>query len=432
MARSKKFRPPRRIPDTERSLFEQKLGGRYSRTLDRTDLLNLIRGGEDTHVEFKIRLVNEEKITAELVAFANSGGGALIFGVNDQRRIEGLDDPEAVEEDLINICRNGIRPPLLPRIDKVSFDNGVRIVVCQVDDRRAPHSTPDNRYFIRVGSTKRESDGAEIAQLFARSRSASFEDMPVYGTSLEDVDEALVWSYVRDTEGDAFRQPAGYPTASALQDLSLASESGIGVRPTLAGLLLFGRNASVPRSFPNSGVSVVRFSGNDVNAAEIERNELLGNLGSMHDRATLFIKRYVDLWDSRPPKAGGNTNGSGQGDPVPPRSNYSRSVVTEAVVNLLSHRSYSSSAVSRILIFDHRMEFVNPARGNGLHKRSIEYGASVPENPRMHHFLTSPEYGLEQWRRGMPALRREHYTFTRREPRITLTNEEFSLEILGV
>src|ERR1041385_1125993 len=68
MARGKKFRPTRRIPDTERSLFEQKLTGRYTRTLDRTDLLNLVRGGEDTHLEFKIRLVNTDKIAAEIVA----------------------------------------------------------------------------------------------------------------------------------------------------------------------------------------------------------------------------------------------------------------------------------------------------------------------------------------------------------------------------
>ena len=74
MARGRKFRPARRIPDSERSLFEQKLTGRYSRMLDRTDLLSLIRGGEDTHLEFKIRLVNTEKITAEIVALANSSG----------------------------------------------------------------------------------------------------------------------------------------------------------------------------------------------------------------------------------------------------------------------------------------------------------------------------------------------------------------------
>jgi hypothetical protein len=169
MARGRKFRSTRRVPDTERSLFEQKLTGRYTRTLDRTDLLGLIRGGEDTHLEFKIRLVNTDKVVAEIVALANAGGGAIIFGVNDQRRVEGLDNPEQVEEQLIDICRNQIKPPLFPRIDKVSFDTGTRIVVLQVDDRRAPHQTPDHRYYVRIGSTKREAEGAEIAALFALS-----------------------------------------------------------------------------------------------------------------------------------------------------------------------------------------------------------------------------------------------------------------------
>src|SRR5215475_1497869 len=188
MARGRKFRSTRRIPDTERSLFEQKLTGRYSRTLDRTDLLGLIRGGEDTHLEFKIRLVNTDKVVAEIVALANAGGGAIIFGVNDQRRVEGLDNPEQVEEQLIDICRNRIKPAILPRLDKVYFDNGARIVVLQVDDRRAPHCTPENRYFVRVGSTKREAEGDEIAALFARSRTAAFEDLPFMNAEITQID----------------------------------------------------------------------------------------------------------------------------------------------------------------------------------------------------------------------------------------------------
>src|SRR5512138_984145 len=232
MARGRKFRPQRRIPDTERSLFEQKLTGRYTRTLDRTDLLNLVRGGEDTHLEFKIRLVNADKIAAEIVAMANAGGGAILFGVNDQRRVEGLDDPEQVEDELIDICRHQIKPPILPRLDKVAFDNGTRIVVLQVDDRRAPYQTLDHRYYIRIGSTKREADGAEIAALFARSRIASLEDMPMIGASIEDIDEALVWSYVRDLEGEAFREPAGFPTLSTMRDLRLATDYGASIVPT--------------------------------------------------------------------------------------------------------------------------------------------------------------------------------------------------------
>jgi ATP-dependent DNA helicase RecG len=428
MGRGRKFRPARRIPDTERSLFEQKLTGRYSRTLDRTELLSLIRGGEDTHLEFKIRLVNTDKIIAEIVAMANAGGGAVIFGVNDQRRLEGLDDPEEVEEQLIEICRNQITPPIFPRIDKVSFDNGVRIVVLEVDERRAPHRTPDHRYFIRIGSTKREADATEIAAMFARSRISSFEDMPLVNASVEDVDEALVWSYIRDLEGETFREPAGFPTASAMRDLRLATEYGSSVAPTLAGLLLFGRNTAVEALTPQIKMEMVRFSGTTTNSPVVERTGFTGNLTSHYDRALQFIKRYADLWDARPPRA--QSNG---GEPVLARANYSRQVVLEALTNMIVHRDYSMAAPhSRVLVFDDHIELTNPSRTNGASKKSVEYGATLRPNPRLHHVFTSAEYGIESARRGVPALRRAHYAFARREPRISVTGDEFRLELFGV
>lgn len=431
MARGRKFRSTRRIPDTERSLFEQKLTGRYSRTLDRTDLLGLIRGGEDTHLEFKIRLVNTEKVVAEIVALANAGGGAILFGVNDQRRVEGLDNPEQVEEQLIDICRNQIKPPLFPRIDKVSYDNGTRIVVLQVDDRRAPHQTPDHRYFIRIGSTKREAEGSEIAALFARSRVASLEDMPLIRGGIEDVDEALVWSYIRDLEGETFREPDGFPTAMAMRDLRLAADYGGSITPSLAGFLLFGRSTPVQQIVPQSQLTLTRFSGSSTGSPVVERAEFFGNVTKLFDNAMLFLKRYVDLWDARPPRASSGTDDKGA--PIPARANYSRSAVIEGLTNLLVHRDYSIiGSTARVLIFDDRIELINPSRTNGATLKSIQYGATEQVNPRLHHVFTSREYGVERVDRGIPAMRRAHQAITRREPRITLLGDEFRLELYGV
>jgi len=431
MARGRKFRSTRRIPDTERSLFEQKLTGRYSRTLDRTDLLGLIRGGEDTHLEFKIRLVNTDKVVAEVVALGNAGGGAIIFGVNDQRRVEGLDNPEQVEEQLIDICRNKIKPPIFPRIDKVSFDNGTRIVVLQVDDRRAPHQTPDHRYYIRIGSTKREAEGSEIAALFARSRVASIEDMPLVTAAVEDVDEALVWSYVRDLEGETFREPNGFPTELAMRDLRLAVDYGGSIAPSLAGLLLFGRNNAVQQMVPQSQLVLTRFSGVDLTSPIVERGEFVGNLTQLFDKAMQFLKRYVDLWETRPPRAPLKTETQTR-EPIPARGNYSGCAVIEGLTNLLVHRDYSIvGSTSRVLIFDDRLEMINPSRTNGTSRKSIELGATEHHNPRLHHVFTSKEYGIERTNRGIPALRRAHRAVTRREPRITLGADEFHLELFG-
>ena len=59
-------------------------------------------------------------------------------------------------------------------------------------------------------------------------------------------------------------------------------------------------------------------------------------------------------------------------------------------------------------------------------------GATLRLNPRLHRVFTSEAHGIEQGQRGIPALRRAHFAFTRREPRLTLANDEFRLELYGI
>ena len=121
----------------------------------RAELVRLLRGGEDTYLELKVRFSNVEKMIAEIIALANTAGGAIIFGVNDQLRIEGVDDPEDIEEQLRNICAHQIQPPVFHYINKVAFDSGRRIVVLEVDADNRPHRTLDDRFYLREGAIKR-------------------------------------------------------------------------------------------------------------------------------------------------------------------------------------------------------------------------------------------------------------------------------------
>jgi predicted HTH transcriptional regulator len=117
--------------------------------------------------------------------------------------------------------------------------------------------------------------------------------------AVEDVDEALVWSYIRDLEGETFREPDGFPTAVAMRDLRLAADYGEAY-PSLAGFLLFGRSAPVQQIVPQSQITLTRFSGKDTAAPVVERAEFYGNVTRLFDNALFFLKRYVDLWDTRP------------------------------------------------------------------------------------------------------------------------------------
>src|SRR5215210_3706033 len=107
MARRKLRSNQRHEPSTERSFQEYVLSTPAPQT-SRTELMRLVRGGEDTFLELKVKLSNPEKIAQEIVALANTGGGLMVFGVSDQLRVEGVDDAESVREELVRICREQV------------------------------------------------------------------------------------------------------------------------------------------------------------------------------------------------------------------------------------------------------------------------------------------------------------------------------------
>src|ERR687886_1389966 len=142
MARRRFRSNQRHEPSTERS-FTEYLSSVPAPQTSRTELMRLVRGGEDTFLELKVKLSNPEKIAQGIVALANTGGGLIVFGVNDNMRVEGVDDAEAVRDEIVRICREDIVPAVFPFIDIVSFDNGTRVVALDVEGKRRPYRTTD-------------------------------------------------------------------------------------------------------------------------------------------------------------------------------------------------------------------------------------------------------------------------------------------------
>src|ERR1041384_7663919 len=290
MARRRFRSNQRHEPTTERSVQEYILSTPGPQT-SRTELLRLIRGGEDTFLELKVKLSNTEKIAQEIVALANTGGGVIVFGVNDQLRVEGVDDPERVQEDLVRICREEIQPPLVPFIDRVALDNGRRIVALDIESKRRPYRTRDGRFYLRIGAEKRE------------ARPLRYESVPALGATIADIDEAHLWTYLRAFEGGAFEESAvvDYPTSEVLDRyLLLAASDAHDVVPTLAGLLLFGRDERVTELVPRAAVTATRFSGDSLQSPVVERVKITGNLLNVYEQLIRFVTRYADLRDSRP------------------------------------------------------------------------------------------------------------------------------------
>jgi ATP-dependent DNA helicase RecG len=434
MARRRFRSNQRHEPTTERS-FQEYLYSTAAPQTSRVELLRLVRGGEDTFLELKVKLSNSEKIAQEIVALANTGGGTIVFGVNDQLRVEGVDDPESVQDELVRICREDIQPSLMPFIDRIAFDNGRRIVALDVAGKRRPYRTRDGRYYVRIGSEKREATREDLAALLDDVRPVHYENVPVLGCSFTDIDESLLWSFVREFEGDAFDEASanGYPTRSVLErDLLLTAPLGGDQVPSVAGLLLFGRDEKVAALLPRSMIVATRFAGATAQAPIIERVELTGNLLTLYEAANRFLTRYCDLWETRPRKL---PEAEPVESPVPARANYQKDAVHEAVANLLVHRDLAlREQPTRLHIFDRGLEFINPRRSTGFSpvaQKAIRYGVPQQLNPQMQAIFKSPSYGLKLPEGGLPKLLRRAREFSNKRAEIVAFNDEFRLRMFG-
>lgn len=111
--------------------------------MKRKYLFELIEGGENLHVEFKQKFSDEEKIAKEMIAFANTDGGFLIFGVKDSGKVVGVYSEKEMAELVETVAKDYCEPRIDYEIDYFEYEEN-EIVVCRIprSDKR-PHRIQD-------------------------------------------------------------------------------------------------------------------------------------------------------------------------------------------------------------------------------------------------------------------------------------------------
>ena len=82
-------------------------------TITRTELIEIIRNGENSGIEFKRDVIQNHDLAKELVAFTNFAGGMVLLGVEDDGNISGI-TRDKLEEFVMTACRDKIRPAIIP------------------------------------------------------------------------------------------------------------------------------------------------------------------------------------------------------------------------------------------------------------------------------------------------------------------------------
>ncbi len=349
------------------------------------DLTEILREPEGKTLEFKRDLSSRNPFLRSVAAFANTAGGTILIGIEDQpRRVRGVREPLALEERVTNLISDAISPQLLPDIELLRYrDRHLLAVRVHPSPNRPHHLGPDpaTGTYVRVGSTNRNADSELIAEMRRFANGESFDERPMPSLDSEAID---------------FR--AASESFAEYQKLTQHDLDILGLRvthqghkvPTAGGVLLYGRDRL--SHFPDAWIQAGRFRGTD-RARIVDRTELKMMLADTIPAAVAFIERHM---------ASGVEIGPVRRQPrwtVPPVA------VREALVNAVAHADYSQRGTPiRVAIFDDRLEVESP----GL----LPFGITLEDLPRGVSKLRNRVIGrvfhelrlIEQWGSGVQRM----------------------------
>jgi len=339
------------------------------------ELLNIVSLGETSKVQFKERLPHIDRITAEIIAFSNSAGGMILFGVNDKTGgLNGLSFTEIQElnSSLVNAASQKVYPPVYITTDTV-LARGQRIVVVTVGEGSSkPYKDGNGTIYVKNGADKRKvTSNDEIARLLG-SKNLMAEEMLIPDSSIEDISRWRFEEYFEKEFGMSIEKK-GLTFEQALTAKKVMRQG----RLTLGGLMFFGKN---PQVFNYAFcVKAVTFIGNSIggNNYRSKPEDITGPIPEMYAQGMLYLKSSI-----RYPQQDDDFNSHG----VP---EVSLRALEEVLQNALVHRDFFKNAPVRILIFDNRIEIISPGTlPNSLTVDEVKYGNPVIRNNQIAYFAS--------------------------------------------
>ena len=338
------------------------------------ELREIIACGETSTVQFKLKFSTAKQVAEEMVAFANSKGGIMVFGVEDKTgQIIGLSYSEIqkLSNEVSTVANDQVRPVIYLQTEVVIVD-GKRLLVAYVNQgSNKPYKTLSGHIWVKQGSDKRRIvENNEILSLFQASGSYHADEAVIAGTSITDLEVAYINDYFQRVYGKP-KESFGMPVDKLLTSLGILGQGG---QVTRAGMLFFGQYPQM--RMPTYTIKAVAYYGNDIGGSDYrDSRDIIGTVPTMFREGMSFLKSNLHHL-----QAGQNFNSVGKLE-IP------EVVLEELLQNALVHVDYLGSAYIRLLIFDNRIEIINPGSlFGGLTVEDIRLGKSKQRNHLMAEF----------------------------------------------
>ncbi|RYE56024.1 MAG: transcriptional regulator, partial [Sphingobacteriales bacterium] len=203
---------------------------------------------EQQNIEFK-QSWNDDYLKW-IAGFANSQGGIIYIGKDDQGKIVGISDYKKLMEDLPNKIRDILGIMAEVNLHEEGGKHFLEIVT-------PPYSVPISLrgvYYTRSGSTKQELKGNALMEFLLRKTGKTWDDVIEPAASIKDIDEKAVDDYLQAARKSG-RLPDmdGVSLPELMEKLRLSEEGKI----KRAAIVLFGKDPG--KFYTNIQVKIGRF-----------------------------------------------------------------------------------------------------------------------------------------------------------------------------
>ncbi|MFH1028290.1 MAG: RNA-binding domain-containing protein, partial [Pseudomonadota bacterium] len=314
-------------------------------------LKDTLAAGETLTVEFKsdAKGLPDRELVAAVVALANTEGGLLLLGVEDDGSVTGIQPNHQDASGLAALIANRTNPPIAVKTEIVVWGDK-RIHVVEVPKSRSIVSTSDGLLLRRrlLASGRPESVPFYPHEFIQRQSSLGLADpsaIPLTSLTVEALNPLE-----RQRIREAIRRYGGDMSLIPLADEELDGALGLvttveGVRrPTVSGLLIMGREEVLRQQMPAHEIAFQVLEGTDVRVNEFFRKPLLQTF----EEVELLFKARVDEQEIQ------------VGLFRVPIPNYDRRAFREALINALVHRDYSRLGAVHVRLDDDGLTLSSP------------------------------------------------------------------------
>lgn len=384
------------------------------------DIREIIAKGEKIDVEFKSwRMIRDKKelmkiITREAVALANTKGGLILIGVEDDGVITGCDNYDI--QNIIESIYDRTIPKLFTEIEEIEVENTI-VLAINVPKGNTPYATSAGEIYKRLGKNTKPLFPEEFPVMQFGKVNNDFSNIFIDDSNEEDIDSLEVYKIKEKLKIRAPESTLPFmEDKSFLKDLHLIKDINKRIKLTVAGMLFVGKETSINRTLPQAEIIYLHYS--DINKTEYDKRiDLKVPIISALDRLTEIIESsnyitniQVGLFRLEV-------------------KDFPKNVFQEAILNAICHRDYQSNGAIYVRHYSNKIVIENPGGfPEGINENNIITHPSIPRNKLIAETLQKLKY-VQRSGQGVDIIFRDMIFFGKPLPTYTTYSEAVTLTL---